>query len=62
VQAGVAGLAHAAAKGLAVIVMEPVKGGRLASAPAAVQALWDTAPVKRRLSSGRSASCGTTRG
>jgi predicted aldo/keto reductase-like oxidoreductase len=47
-QAGAAGLAYAAAKGLAVIVMEPLKGGRLAGrAPDAVQALWDLAPVKR---------------
>jgi predicted aldo/keto reductase-like oxidoreductase len=46
-QAGTAGLAYAADKGLGVIVMEPVKGGRLARAPESVQALWDTAPVKR---------------
>ncbi|OFW61649.1 MAG: aldo/keto reductase [Actinobacteria bacterium RBG_16_64_13] len=47
-QAGAAGLAYAAEKGLAVIVMEPLKGGRLAGrAPADVQALWDTAPVAR---------------
>ena len=47
VQAGAAGLAYAADKGLAVIVMEPLKGGRLACAPAAIQDLWDSAPVKR---------------
>ncbi len=47
-QAGVAGLAYAADKGLAVIVMEPVKGGRLAGRVIApVQDLWDAAPVKR---------------
>ena len=47
-QAGIAGLEYAADRGLAVIVMEPLKGGRLAGrAPAAVQALWDTAPVRR---------------
>jgi predicted aldo/keto reductase-like oxidoreductase len=47
-QAGAAGLAYAADKGLAVIVMEPLKGGRLSRpAPASIQALWDTAAVKR---------------
>jgi predicted aldo/keto reductase-like oxidoreductase len=47
-QAGLAGLRYAAERGLGVIVMEPLKGGRLAAAgPPEVQALWDTAPVKR---------------
>ncbi len=47
-QAGAAGLAYAADRGLAVIVMEPIKGGRLAAKPpASVQALWDSAAVKR---------------
>jgi predicted aldo/keto reductase-like oxidoreductase len=47
-QAGAAGLAHAADRGLAVVVMEPLKGGRLASSvPKPIQALWDEAPVKR---------------
>jgi len=47
-QAGAAGLAYAADKGLAVIIMEPLKGGRLAGrVPADVQGLWDLAPVPR---------------
>ena len=47
-QAGTKGLRYAAAKGMAVIVMEPLLGGKLSKpAPAAVQALWDTAKVKR---------------
>ena len=38
----------AAAKGLSVIVMEPVRGGALAgNVPPAVQAVWAEAPVKR---------------
>jgi len=47
-QAGAAGLAHAADRGLGVVVMEPLKGGRLAwTPPAAIQALWDGATDKR---------------
>ncbi|MBN1558408.1 MAG: aldo/keto reductase [Lentisphaerae bacterium] len=40
-QAGVRGLRHAAGKGLAVIVMEPLLGGKLArTPPPAVQRVW----------------------
>ncbi len=47
-QAGAAGLAYASEKGLGVIVMEPLKGGRLAgSPPESVRAVWDSAPVTR---------------
>jgi predicted aldo/keto reductase-like oxidoreductase len=47
-QAGAAGLAYAADRGLAVVVMEPLKGGRLAvQPPASIQAVWDAAPEKR---------------
>lgn len=47
-QAGAVGLAYAAGKGLGVVVMEPLKGGRLAGpAPADVGALWESAPVRR---------------
>ena len=46
-QAGTKGVQYAASKGLAVVNMEGLLGGRLVDAPAEVQALWDSAPVKR---------------
>lgn len=48
IQAGSEGLAHASNKGLAVIVMEPIKGGKLAkNPPPEIQAIWDQAEPKR---------------
>ncbi len=47
-QAGVKGLKLAASKGLPVIIMEPLKGGRITGdIPPSVQDLWDSAEVKR---------------
>lgn len=48
-QAGTAGLEYAASKGLAVMIMEPLRGGNLSrpDAPPDVKALWDTADIER---------------
>jgi predicted aldo/keto reductase-like oxidoreductase len=46
-QAGTKGLEYAAAKGIPVIVMEPVLGGKLATAPNSVRALFEDHPVKK---------------
>ncbi|AHF06177.1 aldo/keto reductase [Desulfitobacterium metallireducens] len=47
-QAGTAGLKYAAAKGLAIIIMEPIKGGKLAKIPPdVIQELWDRSPINR---------------
>lgn len=47
-QAGVKGLKLAAENGLGVIIMEPLKGGRITDAiPPAVQKIWDAHPIKK---------------
>jgi predicted aldo/keto reductase-like oxidoreductase len=49
-QAGTKGLKYAASKGLAVVVMEPIAGGRLAfKPPPQIQKIWDDAGTKRSL-------------
>jgi hypothetical protein len=46
-QAGRRGVEYAANKGLAVVVMEPIRGGRLAKAPGPVAEVWESATQKR---------------
>ena len=46
-QAGTKGLELAGSKGIPVVIMEGLLGGRLAKAPANVQALYDAFPVRR---------------
>jgi len=47
-QAGMRGLKYAASKGLAVVIMEPIAGGRLAiKPPQEIQTIWDKAEKRR---------------
>jgi predicted aldo/keto reductase-like oxidoreductase len=47
-QAGKEGLLYAASKGMGVVVMEPVRGGKLTEpVPEKVQNVWDKSPIKR---------------
>ncbi len=46
-QAGTEGLKYAASRDLAVVVMEPLLGGKLANPPQPILAMWDTALNKR---------------
>ena len=45
-QAGTRGLEYAHKKGLAVVVMEPIRGGRIANPPEKVAKIWAGAPVQ----------------
>jgi hypothetical protein len=46
-QAGNKGLDYAAEKGLAVVVMEPIRGGRLVDPPQQIEEIWNQADQKR---------------
>lgn len=47
-QAGREGLDHAAERGLGVVVMEPLRGGRIAQdVPEGIRSIWDEAETKR---------------
>ena len=46
-QAGMKGLKLAASKGLAVVIMEPLVGGRLATPPEDIREVMESFPVKR---------------
>jgi uncharacterized protein len=48
VQAGTKGVAYAAARGLGVIVMEPLFGGTLAKPPEAIAQVWQRGPRVHR--------------
>ena len=46
-QAGTRGLRYAASQGLAVVIMEPILGGRLVNPPQPIKDIWESAEVKR---------------
>ncbi|MHB8105932.1 MAG: aldo/keto reductase [Candidatus Cryosericum sp.] len=46
-QAGTDGLHYAASRGLAIVVMEPLRGGKLAVPNAEISAMWSSASTRR---------------
>ncbi|HZJ98435.1 MAG TPA: aldo/keto reductase [Tissierellaceae bacterium] len=45
-QAGIDGLKYAAKKDISVVIMEPIKGGKLATAPEDIKEVWDKSNKK----------------
>lgn len=46
-QAGIEGLKYAAEKSISLVIMEPIKGGKLAKAPTDIKEVWDRNNEKR---------------
>jgi len=46
-QAGTRGLRYAASKGLAVVIMEPILGGRLVDPPQLIEKIWEKSEIRR---------------
>ncbi|MCX6085442.1 MAG: aldo/keto reductase [Caldiserica bacterium] len=46
-QAGTDGLRYAASRGLGIVVMEPLRGGKLAAPNAGISAMWNAASAER---------------
>jgi predicted aldo/keto reductase-like oxidoreductase len=47
-QAGLRGLRYASSKGLAIVIMEPILGGRLVYPPKRIVDIWESAEKKRK--------------
>lgn len=46
-QAGEEGLRYAYDKGISVVIMEPIKGGKLTNPPEEIKSIWDSSEMKR---------------
>lgn len=46
-QAGIDGMKYAKEKGLSVVIMEPIKGGKLATASEEIKEIWNESDIKR---------------
>lgn len=46
-QAGEEGLRYAKSKGISVVIMEPIKGGKLSNPPEEIMSIWNKSPIER---------------